>query len=226
MVKSKKPAEPKTAPVRTARSQPDREAIELPPSVLQPAQKMIDILVAADTVITHSGMSRLSIREVCSVAKVAPGTFYRHFSSREDLLDVYTRYKREAFHESLHAAVASVTDPDQRFIAVLDHISRFLDKAITTQLLRMEPDYALEYLQNIFSDSAIRFQELLRESFDQWELRLGIKLDRPLLCELLMRYVVSERMVPSQQSGKRMAKRIARMIGPLLVMAASRNPRR
>src|SRR5690606_34869610 len=45
-----------------------------------------NILAATEEVVLRSGADRISILDVCQVAGVSRGTFYRYFSSQEDLL--------------------------------------------------------------------------------------------------------------------------------------------
>ncbi|MDP1194606.1 TetR/AcrR family transcriptional regulator, partial [Klebsiella pneumoniae] len=45
------------------------------------------ILVATEQIVLESGASRISILDVCKLANVSRGTFYRYFSSQDDLLD-------------------------------------------------------------------------------------------------------------------------------------------
>ena len=54
-----------------------------------------NILAATEEVVLRSGADRISILDVCQVAGVSRGTFYRYFSSQEDLLDTFSRLCRE-----------------------------------------------------------------------------------------------------------------------------------
>jgi len=58
--------------------------------------------------------------------------------------------------------------------------------------------------------------------FDAWEARLGVKLDRELVCELMIRYVLSEQLVPGDTDRKTVPRRIGRMVESLTMGASPR----
>ena len=87
----------------------------------------------------------------------------------------------------------------------------------------MAPEFALGFYNRIFHDSVVRFQDVLGMVFDAWETRLGVKLDRELICEMLIRYVLSEILVPGGSDRRALPRRIARMVGAL---ASGSNARR
>jgi hypothetical protein len=68
----------------------------------------------------------------------------------------------------------------------------------------------------------VRFQDTLGIVFDAWEERLGIQLDRELIAEMLIRYVLSEQLVPSDGDRKSLPRRIGRMVDALLLGAPAR----
>jgi hypothetical protein len=50
------------------------------------------------------------------------------------------------------------------------------------------PEYALGFFQRIFHDSVLRLQDVLAIVFDAWDARMGIRIDRELVCEMMIRY--------------------------------------
>jgi hypothetical protein len=58
--------------------------------------------------------------------------------------------------------------------------------------------------------------------FDAWDERLGLKLDRELVCELMIRYVLSEQLVPGETDRKALPRRIARMVEAMAMGASGR----
>ncbi len=154
------------------------------------------ILVAAEQVILESGVERVAIQDVCEVAGLSRGTFYRYFSSQEELLDAFSQHKRARFHQSLHAATAPYLVPDERFKALIAYLDNYLKHSKARRLLEVAPDFAFGFFKRIFHDSIERFQDVLGIVFDAWDAKLGVKLDRELVCEMLIRYVLSELLVP------------------------------
>jgi AcrR family transcriptional regulator len=186
---------------------------------------IVNILAATENIVLESGAERISILDVCRAANVSRGTFYRYFASQDELLDAFSRHKRERFHVALAEAVESYQDPDERFAALVRYLDHYLEHGRARRLLTVAPEYALGFFRRIFHDSVVRFQDVLAIVFDAWEARLGIKLDRELVCELLIRYVLSEQMVPSDSDRKTLPRRIARMVESLTTGTSSRSRR-
>lgn len=181
-----------------------------------------NILAVTENIVLESGAERISILDVCRAADVSRGTFYRYFASQEELLDAFSRHKRERFHIALAEAVEAYQDPDERFAALIRYLDHYLEHGRARRLLVVAPEYALGFFRRIFHDSVVRFQDVLAVVFDAWEARLGVKLDRELVCELLIRYVLSEQLVPGDTDRKALPRRIARMVESLLVGSSSR----
>ena len=61
--------------------------------------------------------------------------------------------------------------------------------------------------------------------FDEWDARLGIKIDRELVCEMIIRYVLSEVLVPEGVSRRLLPVRVRKLIVALTVGSTSRSRR-
>ena len=181
------------------------------------------ILAAAENVVLRSGVHRVAILNVCKAAGISRGTFYRYFSAQDELLDALVRHKREGFHRGLIQATQTFSDPDKRFDAFIEHLETYLEHKHTQarQLLIVSPEFALGFFHRFFHDAVVRFQDVLEIVFDAWEARLDAKLDRELICELLIRYVLSEHLAPSGNDGRALPSRIRRLIATLTAGAAA-----
>jgi AcrR family transcriptional regulator len=180
------------------------------------------ILAGTEEIILRSGAERISILDVCEEVGISRGTFYRYFSSQDDLLDAFSRHKRDQFHTRLQNAAAS-NDPDERFEALIDFIDDYLENSRARRLLLVAPDYTTRWLQRIFTDSVHRFQEILSIVFDAWEERHGIVIDRELVCELMVRYIMSDVLVPAGPDRRNLMRRIDRFV---LMLMSGRVARR
>ena len=150
------------------------------------------------------------------------GTFYRYFSSQDELLDAFSRHKRDRFHQSLLEATEPFDDPDERFDALIAYLEHYLEHGRARRLLVVAPDYALGFFKRIFHDSVVRFEDVLRSVFDAWDSRLGIKIDRELVCEMLIRYVLSEQLVPGSTDRRSLPRRVARMVAAVTGVGVAR----
>ncbi|HEX8614336.1 MAG TPA: TetR/AcrR family transcriptional regulator [Telluria sp.] len=180
------------------------------------------ILAVTEEIILRSGAERISIFDVCQEVGISRGTFYRYFSSQDDLLDAFSRHKRDQFHANLQKT-ADLIDPDERFQALITFIDDYLENTRARRLLLVAPDYAMRWLQRIFTDSVHRFQDLLVPVFDAWEERRGIVIDRELVCELMVRYIMSDVLVPAGPDRRNLMRRIERFV---LMLMSGRTARR
>lgn len=185
-------------------------------------QTIANILRVTENIVLETGTERISILDVCREAGISRGTFYRYFASQDELLDAFSRHKREQFHVSLVEAVMSHEDPDKRFAALVNYLDHYLEHGRARRLLVAAPEYALGFFRRIFHDSVVRFQDVLGPVFDAWESRFAVTLDRELICELLIRYVLSEQLVPGDADRKTLPRRIGRMVE---AMATGGSPR-
>lgn len=161
-------------------------------------QTIAAILDATEEIVLSGGAERISISHVCEKAGISRGTFYRYFDSQDDLLDAFARHKRSSFHQSMLAAVAPYDDPDQRFYALVRYLDHYAAHGQAGRLLRAAPEYTLRLFSRLFNDSLVRIQEILSTVFDAWDERLGIRVDRELVGELLIRCLLSELVVPNR----------------------------
>jgi AcrR family transcriptional regulator len=188
-------------------------------------ETIANILASTEQIVLESGAERISILDVCKAANVSRGTFYRYFSSQDELLDAFSRHKRDRFHQALVEATEPFDDPDERFDALIAYLEHYLEHGRARRLLVVAPEYALGFFKRIFHDSIVRFEDVLRPVFDAWDDRLGTKIDRELVCEMLIRYVLSEQLVPGSTDRRSLPRRVARMVNAVIGVGAARSRR-
>lgn len=157
------------------------------------------ILAATEAIVLREGSERISVLDVCQLAQVSRGTFYRYFSSQDELLDAFARHKRASFQKAMADAVVPHADPAERFHALVRYLDNYAAHGQARLLLRAAPEYTLRLFGRLFHESLVRIDELMRSVFDAWDRRLGIRTDRELICELLIRCVLSELVVPNRR---------------------------
>ena len=154
------------------------------------------ILAATEKIVLREGSERISVLDVCQLAGVSRGTFYRYFSSQDELLDAFARHKRASFQQAMADAVTPFTEPTARFHALVRYLDTYAAHGHARLLLGAAPEYTLRLFGRLFNESLVRIEELMRSVFDAWDARLGIRIDRELVCELMIRCVLSELVVP------------------------------
>lgn len=157
------------------------------------------ILRATEQIVLREGSERISVLDVCQLAQVSRGTFYRYFSSQDELLDAFARHKRASFQQAMADAVAPYTEPTARFHALVRYLDNYAAHGQARLLLGAAPEYTLRLFGRLFNESLVRIEELMRTVFDAWDARLGIRIDRELVCELMIRCVLSELVVPHKR---------------------------
>jgi AcrR family transcriptional regulator len=173
------------------------------------------ILEATEGVLLRQGVSDLAIRTVCAAAGVSRGTFYRYFSSKDDLLEAFTLYERERFDRLVSAQTAVCTEPRDRLQAFLEAAITQVDTVNARQFLAAEPAFVMSHLKHFFPRSKQRALDLLAPAFDAWEQSLGAPLDRDLIADLLVRFTMSDLWVRSDIPPAAMLDRIARMVAAI-----------
>jgi AcrR family transcriptional regulator len=205
-----------TAPVLVVAPVPAAPAVRRKRRNRRSEETIANILIATEQIVLESGADRISILDVCKAAGVSRGTFYRYFSSQDELLDAFSRHKRDRFHRALVEATEPFDDPDERFDALIAYLENYLEHGKARRLLMVAPDYALGFFKRIFHDSIVRFEDVLRPVFDAWDERLGTKIDRELVCEMLIRYVMSEQLVPGSTERRSLPRRVGRMLTAIM----------
>ncbi|MGX4643977.1 TetR/AcrR family transcriptional regulator [Massilia sp. SYSU DXS3249] len=157
------------------------------------------ILAATEQIVLREGSERISILDVCQLAGVSRGTFYRYFSSQDELLDAFARHKRASFQQAMADAVTPHAEPAARFHALVRYLDNYAAHGQARLLLGAAPEYTLRLFGRLFNESLVRIEELMRSVFDAWDARLGIRIDRELVCELMIRCVLSELVVPQER---------------------------
>ena len=121
--------------------------------------------------------------------------------------------------------IGVVEDPEARLNALINFIDDYLEESRAQRLLMVAPEYALGFFRRIFHDSILRFQDTLDIVFDDWDARLGVKLDRELICEMIIRYVLSEILVPENTGRRLLPARVKRLVASLITGSTSRTRR-
>jgi AcrR family transcriptional regulator len=168
------------------------------------------ILAAAIEAMLDCGAARLSASDVCDRAGISRATYYRYFASKEDLLTAVSQHARAQTDRMLIESIDELGEAAERWDALVN----FPDTATpqTARLLEMEPSFTLRYLQDGFESFVDRLTTALGPVYDAWEKELDGPLDRDMISELLIRYSLSEMLVPGRRSRPSLSAGLGRMI--------------
>ena len=100
-----------------------------------PHSSKTKLLAAALQVIRSKGYSATTVDDVCAAAGVTKGSFFHHFSSKEDLAIQATRYWT-AMTGDLFASASyqNVADPRERILAYIDFRAQMVQGAAQENL--------------------------------------------------------------------------------------------
>lgn len=116
------------------------------------------ILDATRVVLGRSGTRNLQLSEVAAEAGVSRPTLYRHFGSREGLLEEFALYEQDRFDAGIAAAMAGLAG-DDRLDAVLRFIVEFQYTHSASAVVDIEPGHVLAQMRRILP---IMFERIRR----------------------------------------------------------------
>ena len=100
------------------------------------------ILAATFVVLARDGRRKLQLSDVAAEAKVSRPTLYRHFGSKEGLLEAFGLYEQDNFDAGIAAAIAGLSGPD-RLDAALQFIVDFQSTYSLGSLADTEPEHVI-----------------------------------------------------------------------------------
>ena len=87
--------------------------------------RQLEIIAAAGKILTASGVSGLTIKNLAKEMQFTEGAIYRHFKSKEEIILAMHNYLAFSIDQRL-SALPAVSDPEKRFIALfLEQFSFF-----------------------------------------------------------------------------------------------------
>ncbi len=113
--------------------------------------RQFEIIEAAGRILTSSGVSGLTIKNLAKEMQFSESAIYRHFASKEEIILAMLHYLADSIDVRLTNAIKS-SDPEENFKALFhDQISFF----------KMNPHFVVA----VFSDGLIEESRLINETF-------------------------------------------------------------
>lgn len=135
------------------------------------------IMDAAETLILEQGFAATSVDRIIGRAGITKGTFFYHYESKtalaHALVERWARLDLDLLARNLGAAEAATDDPLEQVLAFVD---AFHEQA--EALTEPYPGCLFAsccYEAGLFDDATLR---IIDETFLEWRVRLGAKLDR------------------------------------------------
>ena len=175
-------------------------------------QRILDGAMAA---VSRRGATQLSMSDVSEAAGVSRATLYRYFARKEELLAAVGEHVSRNFADGIKQAVAASSSPAGRLRLVLEFFTRYTSQVKSDRMLEIEPSFVLKFLQSHFPQHVAILNDALAPVYDDIEAHLGVRVNRPLLSEILVRAQQSTVVVPSGPSWEILPDALSRMLGQL-----------
>jgi AcrR family transcriptional regulator len=118
------------------------------------------ILDAVHVVLSRSGHENLQLSDVAAEAGVSRPTLYRHFGSREGLLEAFSLYEQDNFDAGIAAAIAGHSGPD-RLDAALQFIVEFQNTLTARSVVDIEPGHVLAEMRRVLPSMQTRLRHVI-----------------------------------------------------------------
>lgn len=106
------------------------------------------MLDATFVVLSRTGRKKLQLMEVAAEAGVSRPTVYRHFGSKEGLLEAFALFEQDNFTAGIAGATAGLRGPD-RVDAALQFIVDHQFSHSLALLVELEPDYSIAQMVRV-----------------------------------------------------------------------------
>jgi AcrR family transcriptional regulator len=118
------------------------------------------ILSATAEVLGRNGMSKLSLSEVAVQAGVSRPTLYRWFASKEELLDAFGVWERQAFDNGIIAATAGLRG-NEKLDAALRFIVAYQQSYSGVRMIDIEPGHVIGQMSSVIPVMRERLEKML-----------------------------------------------------------------
>lgn len=106
------------------------------------------ILDATCVVLSRHGHRNLQLSDVAAEAKVSRPTLYRHFGSKEGLLEAFSRYEQDKFDAGIAEAMTGLWGVD-RLDAALQFVVNFQSVHSSKSMVDNEPQHVLAQMRRV-----------------------------------------------------------------------------
>lgn len=92
------------------------------------SDRQLEIIEAAGKILTASGISGLTIKNLAKEMKFSESAIYRHFASKEEIIIALLKYLAESMDERYANAIKSEQSPQEKFEALFQNQFSFFKK--------------------------------------------------------------------------------------------------
>ncbi|MHB0756849.1 TetR/AcrR family transcriptional regulator [Psychroserpens mesophilus] len=118
------------------------------------SDRQLEIIEAAGKILTASGISGLTIKNLAKEMKFSESAIYRHFASKEEIIIALLEYLAENMDERYSRAIKSEQSPEEKFEALF--LNQFL-------FFKKHPHFVVA----VFSDGLMEESQRINETISK-----------------------------------------------------------
>lgn len=92
------------------------------------SDRQLEIIEAAGKILTASGISGLTIKNLAKEMKFSESAIYRHFTSKEEIIIALLDYLAQSMDERYTNAISSEHSPEEKFTTLFQNQFSFFKK--------------------------------------------------------------------------------------------------
>ena len=148
--------------------------------------------------LARQGPKKLTMSDIASESGVSPGTLYRYFKNKEDILSALGDHYMMRLRGVIQEAIAGQPEPADRLRVVFDVMLGFWqDNPATVQLGQMEPGFVLNYIKSVVPQLSGVIRDGLEPALAQSPaIQLGVATVDDLV-EIIIRVAISNFFMPA-----------------------------
>lgn len=162
-------------------------------------QSVLKILEGTLEAIGDVGARRLSMSDICTVSGVSRGTLYRYFKTKEEVLAAASEYVCSNFERGIVEAGRAISDPIERFRAIMRFYARFTVERSPVRIFEVEPAFHLNFFRSHFARHKAAVRTALNPVLDYFETVWGHSVNRDVFVDSLVRLQLSTLIVPATE---------------------------
>ena len=151
---------------------------------LKISDRQLEIIKAAGKILTTSGVSGLTIKNLAKEMKFSESAIYRHFTSKEEIIIALLEFLAKSMDERYTKAISSEQSPEEKFTTLFQNQFSFF---------KMNPHFVVA----VFSDGLLEESQRINETILKI---MGVKMKHlmPIILEGQQKKVFTNAIKPDE----------------------------
>ncbi len=142
------------------------------PKIIDKIQKKQDIALSSIELFIEKGFNKLTVGEIASNAKVAKGTIYKYFESKEDIIFAIIEYTHNKYDEEVLENIKQLTCINDKILALFNLCisndeDTINDRKIYKEFIYICLDNPSENMIKFLKDIKLKYTSWLKEILEE-----------------------------------------------------------